>query len=147
MSKRSTVFDLSAYERQVDKEISRSFTEAYMSNAKWKRLFKVIDRSDIYLAQMLLKRVGMPTPYRTWVPKSANLGDVWIEEGTNDCAYFYKEIEWLELLDVHRPGGWESIPAKHRAQDSLRAMAILSEVGKFEMERTSTGVRIYGYRP
>lgn len=114
-----------------------------MSNAKWKKLFMALDTENIFIAYVMLKKVGRKDPYITYMPKTEDLEPVWVSEGKNDFNYFYKEIEWIELINAYKPS---NIPAQYIHQTINLAAGIIHKVAQFEIEITDTGLRIYGYK-
>jgi hypothetical protein len=137
------VVDLKKHEETIDRLISHSYRSSYMSNTKWEKLFSALDVENLTLNQVLLKRVGKDEPYKTYMPKKEDLEGIWVSEGKNDCNYFYKEIEWIELLNTAKPS---NIPIQYYKQSIEEAHKIIITLGQFETEITSTGLRIYGYK-
>lgn len=117
-----------------------------MPNSEWRRVFTTLDREDLYLERMMLKKVGKDSPLPTWIPKSCDLAECWVEEGSGHFSYFYEEIEWVEFLDTNRPRGWETVPGKHIPQDCDRVLEILEGIGSFDTTRTPSGIVLRGYR-
>lgn len=136
-------FDLKEHERRIDKLIANRFSASFMSNSKWERFFSALDVDMINIRAMLLKRVGRIDPHVTYMPKKEDLEKIWVSEGYNDCSYFYKEIEWLELINVFKPS---NIPSQYVYQNIDDAESIINKIGKFEVERTPGGLRVYGYK-
>ncbi|WMS88739.1 DUF6678 family protein [Pleionea litopenaei] len=136
-------FDLKEHERRIDKLIANRFSASFMSNSKWERFFTALDVDMINIRAMLLKRVGRIDPHVTYMPKKEDLEKIWVSEGYNDCSYFYKEIEWLELINVYKPS---NIPSQYVYQNIDDAESIINKIGKFEVERTPGGLRVYGYK-
>ncbi|WCL51043.1 DUF6678 family protein [Leptospira sp. GIMC2001] len=143
--KKQKEFDISEHEDRIDKLISKIFNHSFMSNSKWKKLFTALDNEDIVLNQINLKLVDRDIPFLSYMPKSEDLEEFWISEGTNSYNYFYKEIEWLELTWVGKIEGYKSIPFKHYHQDIEKAIELVKTIGSFRYELLSTGLRIYGY--
>lgn len=137
------VFDLNNYEEKIDKLIERSYTTSFMSNSKWEKLFSALDTEEMILDHVLLKLVNIEHPIKTYMPKKEDLEGIWVAEGKNDYNYFYKEIEWIELLLIAKPS---NIPYKYYNQTIELANSIINVVGQFETEHTPTGLRIYGHK-
>ena len=136
-------FDLQKHEEEIDKLIAREYQSSYMSNAKWRKLYSALDIDEIVLDQILLKRVDREEPYISYMPKNEDIENLWVSEGENDCNYFYKEIEWLELLKTANPS---DIPSQYYPQSIELAELIIKDLGHFEVEKTETGLKIYGYK-
>ena len=139
-------FDLYKHEQKLDKTISSNYQYSFMSNTKWKKLFSALDIPELIFDQIILKKVNTDMPYRTWVPQKDDLEDKWVSEGENEYSYFYKEIEWIEIPKIVKPYGYENIPFKHYIQDIELIKNILEEIGKFEIEITDIGFKIFGYK-
>lgn len=100
-----------------------------MSNTKWRKLFSEIAKSGIVEPSMNLKRVSIDKPRSTYLPEQRDIEELWISEGKNDCNYFYKEIEWVELLG-----------------SCAEIKGVLDKVGQFNCAETESGVLVYGYK-
>ena len=138
------VFDLEKYEKNIDKVISEKFSSRLMSNSKWQKLFSALDTKSIFIEQILLKKVSLEQPVLTYMPKTEDIETIWVSEGKNDCNYFYKEIEWIELLYRIKKG---QNPYTYLEQTIAAVEPILNSIGKFEIAHTESGLRIYGYKP
>ena len=139
----SKAFNLKEHEERIDRLISKKYSASLMSNAKWEKLFKALDTEHININHILLKRVDRIDPYVTYMPKTDDLEGIWVSEGKNDCNYFYKEIEWLELISVYKPS---NIPAQYVHQTIELAIKIIEKVGQLDVKQTDTGLRIYGHK-
>ena len=137
-------FDLKKYEEDIDKVIAEKFNACLMSNSKWQKLFYALDTENILIEQVLLKTVNREQPFQTYMPKTEDLETMWVSEGKNDCNYFYKEIEWIELLYRVKKG---QNPYTYLEQTIASVELILNSIGKFEIAYTDSGLRIYGYKP
>lgn len=122
-------FDLKAYEVKIDKIINQSFSTSLMSNPKWRKLFSAISTHGVAEGQINLKRVNREKPYMTYLPELEDIEELWVSEGKNDCNYFYKEIEWVELLG-----------------NPKKINNVLDSIGQFFCSNTKSGVVIYGYK-
>lgn len=137
------IFDLNKHEIAIDKIVSNNFSSSFMSNTKWKKLFSALDVENILLKRVLLKRVNDHEAYETYMPKKEDLEGVWVSEGKNEYNYFYKEIEWIELICTVKPS---NMPIQYFDQSIDEAEIIIRNLGQFEIERTRNGLRIYGYK-
>ncbi|PKM19838.1 MAG: hypothetical protein CVV11_09565 [Gammaproteobacteria bacterium HGW-Gammaproteobacteria-15] len=122
------VFDLKAYEEKIDRIIAQSFSASLMSNAKWRKLFSEISKSGFAKPSMKLKRVSREDAYNTYRPELEDIEELWVAEGKNDCNYFYKEIEWVELFG-----------------SSSEINSVLAKIGQFKCFDTELGVLVYGH--
>jgi hypothetical protein len=140
---KSEVFNLKEHEERINKLISKQYSASFMSNAKWEKLFRGLDTENILITHIILKRVDRKDPIITYMPKTEDIEGIWVSEGKNDCNYFYKEIEWIELINVYKPS---NIPSQYVHQTIELAASIISKIGQFEIESTDTGLRIYGHK-
>jgi hypothetical protein len=144
MSHRSRVVDMVEWEAKIDRIIAKRFSASFMSDSKWRRFFRVLAQPDLSIRQATWKFVDLETPLRFGLPDTSEIESGWIHEPGGESPF--KRIEWVEITNVAIPHGWERIPQKHMLQDVNAATALLNEAGEFELERTETGVRAYGYR-
>ncbi len=137
------IFDLNEHELKINKIVSEKFNSSFMSNSKWKKLFSALDLDDLVLKKVRLKCVDARDSYETYMPKKEDLEEVWVAEGANHYKYFYKEIEWIELIYTVKPS---NMPAQYYNQSIDEAENIIRTIGQFVIERTEDGLRIYGYK-
>lgn len=142
-NRQSKLFDLKEQEDRVAKLVSSKYSASFMSNTKWEKLFKALDTNDLLIKYILLKRVNRKEPYISYMPKVDDLEGIWVSEGKGECNYFYKEIEWIELIHVHKPS---NIPSQCIYQSTEVAFNVINNIGKFEIELNHSGLRIYGYK-
>jgi hypothetical protein len=131
---------------KLDRIIQQKFTAAFMSNAKWRKFFTVLDRPELNLKQAIWKFIDSDTEHRGSVPKSEDLSNQYVGDYGLLGPFAYKHIEWIELLHKGIPAGFEKVPFAHWDQDIPGALAILNEVGEFEIAETVRGLRIYGFK-
>ncbi|WP_373416016.1 DUF6678 family protein, partial [Vibrio parahaemolyticus] len=139
-------FDMPArMDEYLDKVIKNRFSVSLMSNAKWRKVFTVLDVPELMLNQCYWKFVDNDYEFLGWFTKSDELMEKYVGDyGSGPFAY--KRIEWLEIPKVGKPGGYENVPFKHWHQDIDGALSILNSVGHFDIELTDRGLRIYGFR-
>jgi hypothetical protein len=132
-------------DEKLDRIIKRRFTVSFMSNAKWRKLFTVLDNPELNLKQAVWKFIDSEQEIRGWLTKSDELMERYVGDyGLGPFAY--KHIEWLEIPDKGIPFGFEKIPFKHWEQNVEGAIMALATAGQFELERTDKGLRIYGFK-
>ncbi|HHY0552576.1 TPA: DUF6678 family protein, partial [Vibrio parahaemolyticus] len=139
-------FDMPArMDEYLDKVIKNRFSVSLMSNAKWRKVFTVLDVSELMLNQCYWKFVDNDYEFLGWFTKSDELMEKYVGDyGSGPFAY--KRIEWLEIPKVGKPCGYENVPFKHWHQDIDEVLSILNSVGHFDTELTDRGLRIYGFR-
>ena len=143
MNPNARVFDFAKWEAKVDRIVEKRFTAYFMSNAKWRKLFTILHKPELGIEQLLWKYVDDELVTRHPLPYFTFRRQLFSGPGGED---YLKRIEWVEIPRLHIPPRWKQIPFKHRPQDVERAVKLLNMAGKFELERTNEGVRIYGYR-
>ena len=142
------VFDFVGHEVVVDKIVKREFTRAFMSNAKWRKLFVALDEATPQGAQVIWKFVGAKNDgVRHSLPPSPSLGERYLDDRFWFGPCYYKEIEWIEFPRVNKPYGREKIPGAHFDQDVEAIKSTLESIGAWELEATAIGYRVYGYKP
>ena len=145
MSQRLRAVDMVEWEAKLDRAIAkRQFAASFMSDSKWRRLFKVLAQPELGVHQALWKLVDLEAPLRFGLPDAAETKRGLFSDPGGESPF--KRIEWLEITNLDIPYGWEKIPQKHRPQNVEAAIALLNEAGQFELERTKSGIRVYGYR-
>ena len=142
---KTEVFSYIDHEKKVDRLIKTQFSHAFMSNAKWRKFFTLLDRPELNITQAVWKLVGKDTEIRGWFTKKDELQEDRIDDHGAGPS-FYKEIEWVEIVAVGIPLGCEGIPAKYWTQDIAGARSLLMESGMWEIEETERGIRIYGFK-
>jgi hypothetical protein len=132
-------------DEKLDRIIKIRFTASFMSNAKWRKFFIVIDKPELNLKQAIWKFIDSEHEIRGWLPKSDELMERYVGDyGLGPFAY--KHIEWLEIPETGIPLGFEKVPFKYWHQNINEVISTLNSVGQFEIQRTERGVRIYGFK-
>jgi len=145
MERPSRTFDIKAHEERLDAAIRSAYSASFMSSAKWRKLFELLDRPELEIDQLVWKFVGRESAVRGAVPSVAGLEQSYVSS-SSFAPFLYKEIEWIEIPPKSIPAGWESVPHKHRPQDIERVLSALAEIGQFEIARSESGARIHGFR-
>jgi hypothetical protein len=79
-----------------------------------------------------------------------------VDDSTLDCSLLsapfyvqpsYRDIEWLEIPAEVTWRRYENAPLSRRKVNLSAIRSALESVGTFELEESSHGLRIYGYRP
>jgi len=132
-------------DKQLDKIIARRFKTSFMSDAKWRKFFTVLDVESLDIRQAIWKFVDSDSEVRGWFTKPDELMDRFVGDyGLGPFAY--KRIEWIEITKKGIPAGFERIPFKHWDQNTAEAERLLRAAGQFEIEQTDRGLRIYGHK-
>lgn len=132
-------------DEKLNKIIKRRFRYSFMSNAKWRKFFTLLDRPEFNIRQAIWKFIDGKTEIRGWFTKSDELMEKYVGDyGLGPFAY--KHIEWIEIPYVGKPRGFENIPFKHWNQDVKNAKSLLDKNGLWEMEETENGLKIYGFK-
>jgi hypothetical protein len=144
MTKQRRIFDVAEWYASIDRVIAKRFSASFMSDAKWRRLFTALAQPELALRQVLWKFVDLERSLRFVLPDADDIEQGVVPDPAGKSPF--KRIEWVEILDLDIPTGWEQVPHKHRRQNVDAALAALVEVGQFETEQTQDGFRVYGYR-
>ncbi len=131
----------------LEKDIAK-FSYSCMSNAKWRKLFSVVNESNLELANCVWKLVGEPEPKNGFVPDYAQLGEDYVGDcGALNGPFEFKRIEWLKLPTRIGYKAYEKAPTQFKTQDLSHITEQLGSMGRFEIEANSEGITVYGYKP
>ncbi|MCG7490383.1 hypothetical protein MHN79_12875 [Vibrio sp. Of14-4] len=142
----SNVFDFVAHEIKVDKLIAQSVVTPYMSNAKWRKCFRLLNEvaPDI---QVIWKFVGSQNDgVRGSLPTNEAIGETYLSNRFWFGPTYYKEIEWLDFPELGKPYGKEKIPVAWFEQDVSSVVESLNKIGRWHIVKTDLGFRLYGYQ-
>lgn len=131
----------------LERDIAK-FSYSCMSNAKWRKLFGVVNDSNLELANCIWKLVGEDKPKNGFLPDYEQLGEDYVGDcGALNAPFEFKRIEWLKLPSriAHKP--YKNAPTQSKTQDLSAAIEQLNAIGSFVIEIDSEGVTIYGYKP
>jgi len=119
-----------------------------MSNAKWRKLFHVVNENSVPLSKCVWKLVTEDKPKNGFLPDADHLGEDYVGDcGALNGPFSFKEIEWLELPAKVGSQAYDKAPVKYVYQDVLKIKELVDSVGKFQYEISDDGIRIYGYKP
>jgi hypothetical protein len=142
----SKVFDFVAHEIKIDKLIRQSFSVSYMSNAKWRKCFQLLNQVDPDI-QVIWKFVGSENDgVRHALPTNEALEEKYLSSRFWFGPAYYKEIEWLEFPAVGKPYGKENIPAAFFDQNVAKIVEALNEIGQWKIAKSDLGFRLYGHQ-
>jgi hypothetical protein len=118
---------LTAVEKARRKEALQRFSSSCMSTSKWCRLFA--DLPDHLVAERCSwELIQESEPFDAPVPCELDL-----EHGAYEFKHGFfvlKDVEWVHLVSPDPAGLREA----------------LSMIGKFELEETASGLKVFGYR-
>ncbi len=142
----SKAFDFVAHEIKIDKLIKRLFTSSYMSNAKWRKCFQLLNQVNPDI-QVIWKFAGSQNDgVRHSLPTNEALEENYLSSRFWFGPAYYKEIEWLELPNVGKPYGKEKIPGAFFEQNVVATIEALNEIGQWHIVKTDLGFRLYGHQ-
>jgi hypothetical protein len=142
----SIAFDFVEHEKKIDKLISQSFSASFCSNAKWRKCFTLLNDVAADM-QVIWKFVGAQNDgVRYGLPPVESLEDGMLSSRFWHGPMFYKEIEWIEFPKTGKPYGQETIPAAHYRQNIDAVLDALNKIGKWQVETTELGFRLYGHQ-
>ena len=138
MSKRPRMTDRDYERARTDTIIAERFKTSCMNDTKWVRLLDALTANDGLVVDCRAKLVwdaeirymqidGMQRDFDYW-PHAMEA----MISGTPRGWYDYKEIEWIEFPSAE--------------QDLGQIRSTIESVGKFELESTDAGLRLYAYR-
>lgn len=131
----------------LDKEIA-NFSYSCMSDAKWRKLFGVINDSNLKFANCVWKLVGESEPKNGFVPDLEQLGENYVGDcGALNGPFEFKRMEWIKLPTSIRYKPYDKAPTKVLTQDLSILLIQLNAIGNFELDENSEGITIYGYKP
>lgn len=129
------------------RRIARHTRAALMSNTKWRKLIRALDRPDLRLGHCVIKFVGEPVPCPAFKPGEPTLypGGGWIDASLGPIRL--RTIEWLMFPRryEYRPLNDRTLPAKLVDQDLDQAVRVLAALGGYPMEVSDQGLLIRGY--
>jgi len=124
----------------------RDYSHAHMSDAKWRKAFRVLEDPELALCQMRIKIIEVN------VPKLMRLPTIGIEHTPRpyiDTIEFgpieFRAIEWLEIPAVGLIPQPNNRPPREVPQEIDLLQTRLEGLGKFPVERNSDDVRLVGY--
>lgn len=126
----------------------KKYSCSFMSNAKWRKLFSVINDRNIPLPSCVWKLVTDKDPQKGFIPDIEQLGDSYVGDcGALNGPFSFNTIEWLFLPSKVGHRHYEKAPVKYSYQNIEAIKNLIDSVGYFEYEITDEGIKIYGYKP
>lgn len=129
--------------------ILRDTRASLMSDTKWRKLIRALNRPDLMLSRCVLKLIDEPEPLTTHLPSEASLSPPrpWIDASIGPIRL--RTIEWLFFPRSFetRPMGDRTLPATRHQQDVDVAAELLGALGNYPVELTERGLMVRGYLP
>ena len=145
--KNDNVFDFVEHENKIDKLIKNSFGSSYMSNSKWRKCLTLVDKVAPNI-QVVWKFVGSENEgVRHGIAPMESLEEKYMNSRFWFGPRYYKEIEWIEFPRIGKPYGKEKIPSAFFNQDIEAIKEELEVNGKWLIESTQEGFKLYGHKP
>ena len=148
----------------IDRDIAK-FSYSCMSDSKWKKLFSVINQSNLELGYCVWKLVDDKEPTKGLIPDYSEIGEDYVGDcGALNGPFEFRRIEWLFVPKSIGFRSYKLAPMKFKTQDLSIIIGQLKSLGKFEIglsteridqlkplgsreiELSTDGVKIYGYR-
>ena len=134
--------------KSVDDSILRKYSASFMSDSKWRKLFSVVNESNTELSHCVWKLVSKELPLNGHLPDFESLGEDFVGDcGALNGPFSFQEIEWLFLPTSYEFKPYENAPLKVLTQSIDHIVMQLNKLGKFEYEKSTKGLKIYGYKP
>lgn len=120
-----------------------------MSDAKWRKLFSVVNVENIEVNCCDWKLVSEELPIKGYLPSSKALGKSFVGDcGALSGPVDFKEIEWLMIPRRITWRAYKDAPESSRENNIQFILELISSTGStFEIESTEEGLRVYGYKP
>ena len=126
----------------------KKYSCAYMSDAKWRKLFSVVHDESLEMSHCVWKFVGIDEPKPGHVPDFTQLGENFVGDcGASNGPFWFKEIEWLLIPKRYGWKPYKNAPTNYITQDVESVLKKIQAVGHFETELSEDGLRVYGYKP
>jgi hypothetical protein len=124
-------------------------SRSFMSDAKWRKLFSVVNVENIEVNCCDWKLVSEELPIKGYLPSSRALGESFVGDcGALNGPFDYKEIEWLMIPRRITWRAYKDAPESSRENNIQAILELISSTGStFEIESTEEGLRVYGYKP
>ncbi len=128
---------------QKYRKLSLQYSQSYMSNAKWRKFFSVIDKNDFfYHAQM--KVIDDEEAFDYPLEKGLGLDETHLPD-SKTTPFEYKWIQWIKVPKVHKYYLGNGVPFT-KEQDLSLLNEALAKVGQFMTDLTDNSLTIYGYK-
>ena len=123
---------------------SAHFSASLMSDAKWRKFFRVAADHAGHVFMATWKLIGDSEPVAGRLPLATNIWDTAVD-GCLNGPVDYEQIEWVEIPRNVPYRQYESAPLTDRFQALEAFRSALASVGEFPIVETEVGLRINGY--
>ena len=125
----------------------KKYSRSCMSNAKWRKLFSVVNQSSLELGWCSWKLVDEKDSILGRVPEYNRLGDTYVGDcGALNGPFEFRIIEWLLLPAKHGYRPYDKAPMTYIHQNLDEVREKIDAIGQYEYEMTEEGLKIYGYK-
>ncbi len=132
----------------MNKAMQKKYTCSFMSDSKWRKLFCVVNESNLKLANCTWKFVNERSSRDGFLPDINLLGSNYVGDcGAANGPFEFSLIEWLLVPSVVDHSSYQNAPKSQKTQDLSSVLDQLNSLGKFEYEYTNLGLKIFGYKP
>lgn len=113
----------------------RRFTRAYMSDTKWRKVFRVVNTRTLALNLCVWKLVDTDEPLQGHLPDFEQLGADYVGDcGALNGPFPFRDIEWLLIPVRHEwKPYYEGAPSRYLEQNLESVLEQLQTVGQFEI--------------
>jgi uncharacterized protein DUF6678 len=126
----------------------KRYSASFMSNAKWRKLFSVINSKTLELNCCTWKFVDETEPVSGWLPDYHQLGESYVGDcGALNGPFEFRAIEWISIPAKHGYRQYENAPMSYTNQSLNEVKKKIDSVGSYEYEITEEDIKIYGYKP
>lgn len=135
--------DQERHQQKIDQAIWR-YSHAHMSNAKWRKAFRILYSIEPPLTRCLWKFVADERVFSTGVPREEDLLDTHLADGRFQPEFVYREIEWVEIPAQYQIDDTGDAPQIVHQKVSV-VLEALNKAGKFPVALPESGLLLYGY--
>ncbi|GJL78027.1 MAG: hypothetical protein NPINA01_10160 [Nitrospinaceae bacterium] len=119
-----------------------------MSNAKWRKLFRVINSQSLKLNGCTWKLVDQTEPETGFLPDHRQLGETYVGDcGALNGPFEFRAIEWISIPAKQGYRPYENAPLSYIHQNLNEVKKKIDSAGRYEYEITEEDIKIYGYKP
>ena len=119
-----------------------SFSIAYMSNAKWRKVLKLIATANLQLSRSEWKCIDSEQVLVHGIPRLTDILEIRFADGQLQ-PYEYKWIEWVRFPRCYK---LYSSNAYELSQDVDGLKQLLEGCGSLKIEMSETGLTLFAYK-